>query len=420
MGQVSRSFEGLARYAQRVAKPLLVLWRLLRGLLVAFVLCAVLASCGGNGGTGSAAVPSAKATPAPSTKPAKTPSAKPKPTKTAAPTSASGGGSVKLVFVDVGQGDGIVIKVGAWAGLIDGGSAGNDAAIAAELSALGISRLDTLVVTHPHEDHIGDLVGIVQRYRPRVAYSDASATSACYAHLMAALRSVGTKVSHAYRRQRLLFGALVAQVLSPDTSMAPDLNADSIVLLLKIDGKEVLLTGDLTGSNEAAVGSVCARGPPLYLLKVAHHGSRYSTTATFLGETHPHYAVISVGRNSYGHPSSATLKRLKTAGATIYSTQHNGTITVTFSASGAVTWSFAGAASALKLSTGAASSAAATSASGTAAAASSGDPIVYLTATGKCYHRDGCRYLSKSKIAIRLSKAKAEGYRPCSVCDAPQ
>jgi len=269
MGQVSRSSEGLARYEQRVAKPLLVLRRLLRGLLVAFVLCAVLASCGGNGGTGSAAVPSAKATPAPSTKPAKTPSAKPKPTKTAAPTSASGGGSVKLVFVDVGQGDGIVIKVGAWAGLIDGGSAGNDAAIAAELSALGISRLDTLVVTHPHEDHIGDLVGIVQRYRPRVAYSDASATSACYAHLMASLRSVGTKVSHAYRRQRLLFGALVARVLSPDTSMAPDINADSIVLLLKIDGKEYFSPATSraptrppsAASARAARRSTCSRSP---------------------------------------------------------------------------------------------------------------------------------------------------------------
>jgi competence protein ComEC len=396
-----------------VAKPLPVLWRCLRTLLVALLLSALQASCGGNGGTPSAVVPSAKATPTHSAKPAKTPSAKPKPAKTAAPTKASDGRSVTLAFVDVGQGDGIVIKAGSWAGLIDGGSAGNDPAIAAELSALHISRLDALLVTHPHEDHIGDLVGIVQRYRPRVAYSDATATTACYRNLMAALRSVGAKVTHAYRGMRLHFGALVAQVLSPGTYMAPDLNADSIVLLLKIDGKEVLLTGDLSGPNEAVVGSVCARGPPLYLLKVAHHGSAYSTGDSFLSETRPQYAVISVGPNSYGHPSPATLARLHSHGVRTYTTQRDGTITVTFSASGAVRWTFTR--SAKPASVGGGSS----STGGGTTTASSGDPIVYITATGECYHRDGCRYLSSSKIPIRLSKAKAEGYRPCSVCKPP-
>ena len=408
---MSRSSQGLARCEQRVAKPLPILWRCLRALLVAFLLSALLASCGSNAVTPSAAGPRAKATPARSAKPATKPSAKPKPAKTAAPTKATGGGSVTLAFVDVGQGDGIVIKAGSWAGLIDGGSAGNDAAIAGELSSLGISRLDTLVVTHPHEDHIGDLVSIVQRYRPRLAYSDATATTACYARLMSALHSVGAKVSHAYRGQRLHFGALVAQGLSPDTYMAPDLNADSIVLLLKIDGKEVLLTGDCTGPNEAAVGSICARGPPLYLLKVAHHGSAYSTGDSFLSQTRPQYAVISVGPNPYGHPSPATLARLHAHGVRTYTTQRDGTITVRFAASGAVTWSFTR--SSKPVSAGSGSSGGGTTSS------SSGDPIVYITATGECYHRAGCRYLSKSKIAIHLSKAKAEGYRPCSVCKPP-
>jgi beta-lactamase superfamily II metal-dependent hydrolase len=394
-----------------VARPLPVLWRYVRGLLVALALSALLASCGGNGGTGSAAAPTAKAKPTHSSKPSKKPSAKPTPTKTAPPTKASGGGSVTLAFVDVGQGDGIVIKAGSWAGLVDGGSAGNDAAIAGELSTLGISRLDTLVVTHPHEDHIGDLAAIVQRYRPRIAYSDATATTACYAHLMAALHSVGAKVSHTYRGQRLRFGALVAQVLSPDTYMAPDLNADSIVLLLKIDGKEVLLTGDLTGPNEAVVGSICARGPPLYLLKVAHHGSAYSTGDSFLSETRPQYAVISVGPNSYGHPSPATLARLHAHGVRTYTTQTDGTITVRFAASGAVTWAFTRSSKPVQASSG--------SSGGSTSAASSGDPIVYITATGECYHRAGCRYLAKSKIAIRLNRAKAKGYRPCSVCKPP-
>ncbi len=394
-----------------MAEPLPVLWRPLRALLVALLLSALLASCGGNAVTPSAVAPTTKAKATHGAKPATKPSTKPKPTKTAAPTKASGGGSVTLAFVDVGQGDGIVIKAGSWAGLIDGGSAGNDPAIAAELSALGISRLDTLVVTHPHEDHIGDLVSIVQRYRPRVAYSDATATTACYARLMAALHSVGAKISHAYRGMRLHFGALVAQVLSPGTYMAPDLNADSIVLLLKIDGREVLLTGDLSGANEDVVGSICARGPPLYLLKVAHHGSAYSTGDSFLSQTRPQYAVISVGPNSYGHPSPSTLAGLRSHGVRTYTTQRDGTITVRFAASGAVRWSFSRSSKPVQAGSG--------SSGGGTATSTGSDPIVYITATGECYHRDGCRYLSKSKIAIRLSKAKAEGYRPCSACKPP-
>jgi len=158
------------------------------------------------------------------------------------------------------------------------------------------------------------------------------------------------------------------------------------------------------------VAAVCARGPPLYLLKVAHHGSRYATNTSFLAQTRPRYAVISVGRNSYGHPSPATVARLRAAHATIYTTQTNGTISVTFSASGAVRWSF-----------GSSSRPVVAAAARTSAAPkASGDVIVYVTATGHRYHRDGCRYLSKSRIAITLAKAKAEGYRPCSVCDPPQ
>ena len=354
--------------------------------------------------------PSPSAKPAKTAKPSHSPSKTPKPkaTHVAAKTS---GTKVTISFVDVGQGDGIIIKDGSWAGTIDGGPAGSDGAMAVALSNLGVSRLNVMLATHPDADHIGDLAVLAQEFHPQVAYSDDVGTTATYRRFMSAVHAVHARVVSAFRGRTLALGPLRAQVLNPAHD-GSDTNADSIVLLFDIDGHRVLLTGDDYGPTEDYVASVCARGPPLYILKVAHHGSAYATSASFLSETRPHYAVISVGPNSYGHPSPDTVARLKAAHTTIYTTQTNGTVSVTFYDSGAVHWSFE---SSRKPFTGARAS---TSAATTQT--SSGGTIVYITATGDCYHRAGCRYLSKSKIPITLAKAKAEGYRPCSVCDPPQ
>jgi beta-lactamase superfamily II metal-dependent hydrolase len=345
----------------------------------------------------------------PSHSPGKTP--KPKPKATHAATTKSSNGQVTISFVDVGQGDGIVIKAGSWAGLVDGGPASSDGAIAVELSRLEVGRLNAVLATHPDADHIGDLATVVQEFHPQVAYSDDVGTTQTYQRFIAALHAAHTRITSVFRGRSLALGPLTAKVLNPAHD-GSDTNADSIVLLLTIDGHEVLLTGDDYGPSEDYVAGVVARGPPLYLLKVAHHGSAYATSAYFLAQTRPRYAVISVGPNSYGHPSPDTVGRLRAAHATIYTTQTNGTISVTFFASGAVHWSFG---SSNKPFVTAKASALATTTK-----TSSGSTIVYITATGSCYHRDGCRYLSKSKIPITLAKAKAEGYRPCSVCDPPQ
>jgi competence protein ComEC len=88
------------------------------------------------------------------------------------------------------------------------------------------------------------------------------------------------------------------------------------------------------------VGGICARGPPLYLLNVAHHGSGYSTSSEFLADTDPRFAVISVGANSYSHPTPETVARLRRSGARVHTTRRNGTITLLVSTSGAVKWRF--------------------------------------------------------------------------------
>ena len=127
----------------------------------------------------------------------------------------------------------------------------------------------------------------------------------------------------------------------------------------------------------------------------------------------------------------AHCERARAAGARIYDTLQNGTITLGVSATGTLTWAFSRSSAPVTSGVGSASgggsgggyrgggsaSAGAAVAGGTS---SGGNPVVYVTATGECYHRSGCRYLAASRIPIRLKDAQARGYRPCSVCDPPQ
>ena len=247
--------------------------------------------------------------PAKTAKPSRTPSKtpKPKPKVTHNATTATGSGKVTISFVNVGQGDGIVIKDGSWAGTVDGGKAGEDGAIAAELSDLGVSRLNMMLATHPDADHIGDLAALAEEFHPALAYSDDVGTTQTYGRFIAALHAVHTKIRSVFRGQTLRLGALSAQVLNP-ASDGSDTNADSIVLLLDIDGHRVLLTGDDYGPTEDYVADVVARGPPLYILKVAHHGSAYADQL-LLPLANPSALRRDLGRPQHLRPSRAKHRR---------------------------------------------------------------------------------------------------------------
>jgi competence protein ComEC len=263
-------------------------------------------------------------------KPSVRPTAKLSPARTPKPL-----GPTTVIFVDVGQGDATVIKSGSWTGLIDGGPPGSEAAIEGVMARLGVRRLSAVIVSHMHLDHTGGLTPIVSEWRPRTAYMAGAPTST----LARALRRAGTALVQVRRGATMRFGAARARVLSP-AGVSGDPNSDSVVLRLDAGGKSFLFTGDCTGPNEAAVGSICARGPPIDVLKVAHHGSRYSTSSRFLADTRPRVAVISVGPNSYGHPSPATVGRLLAAGCRVFSTWRNGSVTFKVSAAGAMGVSF--------------------------------------------------------------------------------
>ncbi len=297
-------------------------------LLTAVVLAAAASGCGGSAGSTAASGHNASGEAAGGgSVSAATPQQSPASSRVPA---------LRVVFVRVGQGDAAVLRSGAWSGLVDGGPSGSGAAVRAALAQLGVRRLDTLVVSHQHADHTGGLTALVRQYRPRRAW----VAGALKGGLARALRAAGTLPVQVRGGHTARFGKTRVRVLAP-ARMSGDANTDSVVLLLQAGGRRVVFTGDSTGAGEAAAGASLARGPPVDVLKVAHHGSRYSTTRRFLAAARPRVAIISVGANSYGHPSNDTVRRLRAGGARVFSTQKNGSVTLTITSGGALRWRFA-------------------------------------------------------------------------------
>ena len=253
--------------------------------------------------------------------------------QTAPPLSATASGKMVVYFLDVGQGDSCFISLpDGKSMLIDAGpmSAGNN--IVSYISGLGVKRLDYVIFTHPHEDHIGGAVDVLktfdigQIYMPKTTH-----TSQTYENLLTTIADKGLGITEA-KAGKVLFVVenLYAVFVGPGRTY-DDLNDMSAVLSLRYGDKTFLFAGDASTKAESAMLiSSAVPLPDSDVLKVGHHGSSTSTGTDFLDVVTPSIAVISVGDgNTYGHPAQATLDRLADIGAKVYRTDKNGTITVT-------------------------------------------------------------------------------------------
>ncbi len=207
-----------------------------------------------------------------------------------------------------------------------------DAVVSEYLWWHGLDHVDYVLATHAHADHVDGLNDVARNFAVRAAFvARAPARVAEYAQLSATLQQAGVPIYLLERGVQLRFGALTADVLWPPTDASANAtsgNDDSLVLRLRFKERTILLTGDIESPAEAEL--LRAQNElRCDVLKVAHHGSRTSSTAPFVQATRPAVAIISVGRVSpFNHPDPAVVARWQAAGAQVLITGRRGTVTV--------------------------------------------------------------------------------------------
>jgi len=339
--------------------------------------------------------------------------------------------------------------------LIDAGNNNKGTAVQNYLTKQGIKNLDYVIGTHPDSDHIGGLDVVIYKFTcSTVIMPGITSKTATYRDVVDTMANKGYKNTLPVVGTTYTLGDATFTIIAPNKSYSKDTNNSSIGIKLTHGDNTFLFTGD---AEDKAEDDILSNGIDISadVYQVPLHGSNTASSQDFLDTVQPTYAVISCGEdNSYGHPSSDTLSRLREMGVQVFRTDEQGTIiatsdgkTITWNCNPSVTWQ-AGETTSTKTTTSTkaatttkaatASSSASTTAAATATVAAAAatvtaatdqtavvtpaattptDVTVYITETGKKYHSDGCQYLSKSKIAISKADAIAQGYEPCSKCN---
>ena len=248
-------------------------------------------------------------------------------------------GRLHVVMLDIGQGDAILVTAPSGATLLVDGGPDPDVTLRRLGAALPWwqRRIDVVLLTHPHQDHVGGLPEVLRRYAVNTVLDGGRAYgNPAYASLLAlAATEPGTRLHRARAGDVVTLDRRTAlSILYPSEAdagaplPAGDLNNASVVGLLRLDRFSALLTGDAEAPVEAMLAGRDLL-TPVDVLKVGHHGSKSGTTPGFLSGVDPAVGLVSVGTgNEYGHPSPQTLQVLADAGVTVYRTDLDGTTEV--------------------------------------------------------------------------------------------
>ncbi len=245
------------------------------------------------------------------------------------------GPTLAVHFVDVGQGDAILVQTPAGKHiLVDSGPDPEAKKLLRYMEGLAVDSIDLAVNTHAHSDHIAGLPAVLRKMKVGTVLDPGLAhTSGVYERMVGALEKAGVKVRVARRGRRIRVEEEVElEVLGPEDPLIEgsrsDLNSNSVVLRLRYRDVSFLLTGDSEEDTETRLlrepGSLRST-----VLKVAHHGSAYATHDAFIDKVRPRLAVISCARrNKYGHPAPETVERLRRRGIPVRVTARHGTVVV--------------------------------------------------------------------------------------------
>lgn len=236
-------------------------------------------------------------------------------------------------YIDVGQGDCMLIEFGDETMLIDSGERGNEQTVINYIRNEGFDSLDYVVVSHQHTDHMGSMVEVLGTFEvgqiimPRISKAS-TPTNSTYTKFLKAVADNGAKVVAASAGKTYPVGEAVVTILGP-LNIVDDLNNMSVVMRLDYGETSFLFTGDAEKQEEE---DIIKAGYDLDcdVLKVGHHGSKSSSSYAFLELVTPETAVITCGKyNDYGHPHDAALRRIKTYTEDIYRTDVCGSVVIT-------------------------------------------------------------------------------------------
>jgi|TARA_B100000315_G_scaffold57685_1_gene52091 competence protein ComEC len=250
---------------------------------------------------------------------------------------------LKIHFIDVGEGDSILIEAPSGeCAIVDSGNPISGYKVATYLKKNKVHALEHLIFTHPHLDHVGGAFFILQMIAVQnICDNGENLNSLIESGNIYRWYNELVRENRKYRaltaEDKLIMGDVVLDVLwPPKVSTFSGFNANSLVLMLKYNNFRCLLTGDLTALSEKQLLRRCP-DIKVDVLKVGHHGAADATSRKFLKKISPEISVISVNKNNvWGYPSKATINRLKASGSKIYRTDKEGDIVITVSKQGEI------------------------------------------------------------------------------------
>ena len=236
-------------------------------------------------------------------------------------------GNLNIYFIDVGQADSILITNNDASMLIDAGNNEDGEDVVNFIKDKGITKLDYVVGTHPHEDHIGGLDDVINSNIEieNVLMPKIETTTKTFEDVVNAISNKGLTVKAPNKGDTFTLGDSNLEVMTDSILDEDNLNLSSITLRLQYGNNSFLFMGDSEKENEKTI-----TWPKTDVLKVGHHGSDTSSSEEFLNEVKPSISIIMAGKdNSYGLPKEEIVERLENVGSKVYRTDENGTIEVT-------------------------------------------------------------------------------------------